>query len=494
LEVVIDLVGFRRHGHNESDEPAFTQPLLYKRIRERRPTREHYLDRLVQLEIVTREQGEALVAEARARLDQEYEAARAADYAKPAEPRSEVWKRFAGGADASVPDADTRVAKARLAELLAATAKLPAGFKPHAKIERFLEGRLEMALGRKALDWSAGEALALATLATEGVRVRLSGQDSERGTFTHRHAVLHDAETGREHGTLAALSADQAPVEIVNSPLSEVGTVGFEYGFSTEMPDALVLWEAQFGDFGNAAQVIFDQFLASGEDKWKHLSGLVLLLPHGFEGQGPEHSSARLERYLQACANDNLQVCQPTTPAQLFHVLRRQALRTLRKPLVVMTPKSLLRHPRAVSPLDELAAGRFRRVLPDELPAETAKGKKAKAERVLLCSGKVYFDLVEEREKRGLATPILRLEQLYPLTADDLLAALAPHGAGTPVTWVQEEPENMGAWRFLQARFGPSIGGKHPLSAVTRPEAASPATGSLAAHQLEQAELLARAL
>ncbi|MFO1008549.1 MAG: 2-oxoglutarate dehydrogenase E1 component [Planctomycetota bacterium] len=488
-EVVIDLVGYRRHGHNEADEPAFTQPLLYDEVRKTKPTRERYLDKLVQMELVTREQGEAILEAVRARYDAEYEAARAADYAKPAEPKLDAWKGFAGGADAATPELDTGVARAKLEELLVATTKLPQGFQPHAKIERFLEARLEMAQGKKPLDWSAGEGLAFATLAVEGTRVRLTGQDCERGTFTHRHAVLHDPRTGREHATLAHLAANQAPVEIVNSPLSEAGVMAFEYGFSLDFPEALVLWEAQFGDFVNAAQVIWDQFLSSAEDKWKHLSGLGLLLPHAFEGQGPEHSSARLERFLASCANDNVQVCYPTTPAQMFHLLRRQAKRTLRKPLVVMTPKSLLRHARATSKLDELASGRFQRVIADTHPTP----KTGKVERVLLCTGKVYYDLEEAREKRGSDTPILRVEQLYPLAKDELMNALARYADGAKVVWVQEEPENMGAWRHVQARFGAAIAARFALSCVARPEAASPATGSLNAHKTEQAELVERA-
>jgi len=489
-EVIVDLLGFRRHGHNEADEPAFTQPLLYKLVRATRPSRESYLDRLVQMELVTREQGEAFASAARARLDADFDASRAAGYVKPSEPKAAAWSKYQGGPDAGVAEADTGVKRERLAELLTQQTRLPDGFKPHPKVERWLEARAEMALGKKALDWAAGEALAWSSLLTEGLRVRLTGQDTERGTFTHRHTVLHDAETGREHMPLGALAKDQAPIEIVNSPLSEAAIVGFEYGFSLDWPDALVMWEAQFGDFANGAQVAFDQFLAAGEDKWKLCSGLVLLLPHAYEGQGPEHSSARLERFLQACAHDNIQVVYPTTPAQLFHLMRRQALRPIRKPLVVLSPKSLLRHPRATSTLEECARGRFQRVLPDtqSLPAGS------KPERVLLCSGKVYFDLEEEREKLKLTTPILRVEQLYPLTTEQLLAALAPYPAGTPVVWVQEEPENMGAWRFLQARLGSSIGDRHPLRAVTRPEGASPASGSLSSHKTEQAELLARAL
>jgi 2-oxoglutarate dehydrogenase E1 component len=346
-----------------------------------------------------------------------------------------------------------------------------------------------MAAGAVPLDWSAAEALALATLATQGLRVRLSGQDSQRGTFSHRHAVIHDVVTDETYCSLEHLAPDQAPVEIYNSPLSEAGVLGFEYGYSLDCPDGLVMWEAQFGDFVNAAQVVIDQFICSAEDKWNRLSGLVMLLPHGFEGQGPEHSSARLERFLSLCAKDNMQVVQPTTPAQMFHCLRRQVLRVWRKPLVVMTPKSLLRHPGCVSAMDELVKGSFQRVISD------ASGTPARdIRRILLCSGKVAYELEKRRQELGRTdVAVVRVEQLYPLPRAALERVLAGHAAGTPVVWVQEEPENMGAWRFLRIHFGEKLFDKFPFSGVCRQSAASPATGSKKSHDMEQNELLAAA-
>jgi 2-oxoglutarate dehydrogenase E1 component len=352
------------------------------------------------------------------------------------------------------------------------------------------------------IDWSAAEALALASLATEGVRIRLTGQDTARGTFSQRHAVLYDQENGDAFIPLQHLTNDQALVEIVNSPLSEAGALGYEYGYSLDSPDRLVLWEAQFGDFVNAAQVILDQFLSSAEDKWRRLSGLVLLLPHGFEGMGPEHSSARLERFLALAAEDNIQIVQPTTPAQYFHVLRRQALRRWRKPLIVFTPKSLLRHPKAVSKLDDFAGSRFQRVLPNTSQVSSDQGPNLKLEtenskvrrRVLLCTGKVYYELAAYREEnRRDEVSIVRLEQLYPLRRELLERALKSCPSGTPVFWIQEEPANMGAWRYLHDRFGKKLLGRFPFALVSRFESASPATGSPSAHKLEQAQVIARA-
>jgi 2-oxoglutarate dehydrogenase E1 component len=364
---------------------------------------------------------------------------------------------------------------------------LPPDFHPHPKIKKILESRRQMAAGEQPLDWSAAEALAFASLSAEGVRVRLSGQDSARGTFSQRHAVLYDYETGQALTPLQHLGGSQGPVDIINSPLSEAGVLGFDYGYSLDCPDGLICWEAQFGDFCNAAQVIIDQFIASAEDKWDRLSGLVLLLPHGFEGQGPEHSSARLERFLALAAQDNIQIVCPTTPAQYFHCLRRQVLRHWRKPLVVMTPKSLLRHPRAVSTLKECAGGKFERLLIDALPAKNVR-------RVLLCTGKIYYELLQQRETvKREDVAILRLEQLYPFPETALRTALAQYPDGTQTLWVQEEPENMGAWRFLRARFGESLFGKYPFGGIRRPPSPSPATGSARIHKKDQKYLVAQA-
>ncbi|MCC6406499.1 MAG: 2-oxoglutarate dehydrogenase E1 component, partial [Planctomycetes bacterium] len=348
-DVVIDVWGYRRRGHNEGDEPSFTDPQLYAAITRRKNSREGYLEHLLSLGEVKRAEADEIVERRRAALETELSAARSAEYVYVKDPLGAVWNTYTGGPDAAAPDVATAVPREKLAELLNRLAHAPKGFKVHPKLERWLEARAEMARGERELDWAAAEALAFATLALEGRRVRLTGQDSERGTFSHRHAVLHDYESGTRWMPLAALAPEQAPVEIHNSSLSETGVLGFEYGYSLDFPEALVLWEAQFGDFVNVAQPIIDQFIVSAEDKWDRLSGLVMLLPHGFEGQGPEHSSARLERFLTQAAEDNIQVANCTTPAQYFHLLRRQALRAWRKPLVVMTPKSLLRHPRATS-------------------------------------------------------------------------------------------------------------------------------------------------
>ena len=331
--------------------------------------------------------------------------------------------------------------------------------------------------------------MALASLAVQGLRIRLSGQDSQRGTFSHRHSVIHDVVTDDTFCPLEHVSREQAPVEIYNSPLSEAGVLGFEYGYSLDCPDGLVMWEAQFGDFVNAAQVVIDQFIVSAEDKWNRLSGIVMLLPHGFEGMGPEHSSARLERFLMLAAKDNIQIVTPTTPAQIFHCLRRQVLRVWRKPLVVMTPKSLLRHPACTSTLDELVDGTFERVLSDTSGVEPRDVR-----RILLCSGKVAYELEKRREEEGRRdVAIVRVEQLYPLPRRALEEALGSYTAGTPAVWVQEEPENMGAWRFFRIHFGDRLLDRFPFSGVCRQSAASPATGSKRSHDLEQRELLTAA-
>ena len=483
-DVVIDMYAYRRHGHNESDEPAFTQPVMYGKIKRRPSVRESYRDHLLELGEVTRDEAERIVEERRLHLEQELSVARSGEFQLQYSTLEGVWKAYLGGSDEDVPDVDTGITEQDARAWLERLTEVPDAFRLNSKIRRALETRRTMAKGEAPLDWAAGEALAFASLVADGVKVRFTGQDSERGTFSHRHAVFHDTEDGHEFVPLSAIARDPKTFEIHNSPLSEAAVLGFEYGYSLDTPDGLVLWEAQFGDFVNSAQVIIDQFLASAEDKWKRLSGLVLLLPHGFEGQGPEHSSARLERFLQLCAEDNLQVAYPTTPAQYIHLLRRQSVRPLRKPLIVMTPKSLLRHPRAVSDLGDVTEGRFRRVLPDETVDP------AGVRRVLLTSGKMYYDLAlarEEKERDDVA--IVRLEQLYPLRMSAIEGALAAYPAAAPVVWVQEEPENMGALRFLRVQWGDRLFGRS-VRYVSRRASASPATGSGAAHRLEQAELV----
>ena len=485
-DVVIDMYCYRRRGHNEGDEPALTQPLLYRAIESNDPVGDNYLEQLLLLGEITTDEAAQIGQQRRALLEQELELARSEEYVPAPERRDGIWTSYLGTEGAAEEGVETGLDPAHLAPLLANQTHLPANFHPHPKIERWLNLRREMAEGKRGLDWSAGEALAFASLAVAGTRLRLTGQDSARGTFSQRHAVLHDVNDGHTYTPLQHLAAEQAPVEICNSPLSEAGVLGFEYGYSLDCPDGLVMWEAQYGDFCNAAQVIIDQFIVSAEQKWRRQSGIVLLLPHGLEGQGPEHSSARLERFLELAADHNIQIVQPTTPAQYFHVLRRQVLRRGRQPLVVMTPKSLLRNPAAVSPLADFARPEFADILPD------GRGNAAPpASRVLLCSGKVYYDLVRRREELHREdVAVLRIEQLYPLPSEVLQSALAAYADGTPVIWVQEEPENMGAWRYLRVAWGASLFGRLPFSGIFRPASSSPATGSGASHKREQDRIL----
>ncbi|MBN8726752.1 MAG: 2-oxoglutarate dehydrogenase E1 component [Xanthomonadales bacterium] len=484
-DVVIDLVCYRRHGHNEADEPSATQPLMYKIIRERPPARELYARQLVADGVIAEGEGERLVEAYRARLEAgtpiaELDPDFRDDFAVD-------WGRHVG--KSLQQPVDTGVPMQRLGELDEKILTLPAGVVLHPRVAKIYEDRRKMAAGEHGLDWGFAENLAYASLIADGYNLRLVGQDSGRGTFFHRHAVLHDQQSGGEYFPLATIRPD-ANVTIIDSLLSEEAVMAFEYGYSTAEPGTLVLWEAQFGDFANGAQVVIDQFISSGEAKWDRLSGLVLLLPHGYEGQGPEHSSARLERFLQLCALDNMQVCAPTTPAQMFHLLRRQMLRDARKPLVVMTPKSLLRHKLAVSMLDDLAGGRFELVIPDT----TAKDP-ARVERVVLCSGKVYYDLVEYATKNDIHdVAIVRVEQLYPFPRPEVSAELARFGAVKEVIWCQEEPMNQGAWyqirHHLQAVTGPQL----PLAYAGRARSPAPAAGHLSTHQVEQAALVEQAL
>jgi len=485
-DVVIDMYSYRRYGHNEGDEPAFTQPLLYDAIRKRKSTRQGYLEHLLKLGEVTRKEADEIADEARRILDDELAAARSEEYVHASEKRGQVWLGYFGGPETADHSVYTGISKERVLDLMDGLVRLPEDFHPHKKIVKGYQLRREMGQGERPFDWGAAELLAFASLVTEGIRVRMTGQDSERGTFTQRHSVVHDIRNGARYMPLANLAEDQAPVSIINSPLSEAGVLGFEYGYSLDMPDGLVLWEAQFGDFVNAAQVIIDQFIISAEDKWRRFSGLVLLLPHGFEGMGPEHSSARLERWLSLCAEDNIQVVNLTTPAQHFHALRRQVLSPWRKPLIAMSPKSLLRHPQAVSEIGDFIRGHFQPIMPDEI-----RPLDRDVSRVLICSGKIYYDLAEARKRRGRDdVAILRFEQLYPLSDDTVLDALCPYPEETPVFWVQDEPANMGAWPHYRARFLDRILDRWPLAGITRPESASPATGSAAAHRVEQGILL----
>ena len=488
-DVVIDMYCYRRLGHNEGDEPSFTQPLMYQAIGNKKNIREIYLERLLSLRRVTSEEAADMEAVRVQRLERELAAARDENHVPVREELQGIWAGYQGGLEPTAEELKTGIEIPRLTHLLEAQTQLPDDFHPHPKIARAMEARRKMAVGELPLDWSAAESLAFASLATEGIPVRLSGQDSGRGTFSHRHAVLRDYQTGQKYVPLQHLGRNQASFEIYDSPLSEAGVLGFEYGYSLDCPDGLTLWEAQFGDFSNAAQVIVDQFITTAEEKWRRLSGLVMLLPHGFEGMGPEHSSARLERFLQLGARHNIQVIYPTTPAQYFHGLRRQALRKWRKPLIVMTPKSLLRHPKSVSPREEFSKGSFLRVIADSGPA-----RRRSVKRILLCSGKIYFDLEHKRQELGRDdVTIIRLEQLYPFPEKPLQSLLAEYPAATPLTWVQEEPENMGAWWYLNLRFNQRVLGNRPVSVVARAPAASPATGSATRHKEQQQLLLNQA-
>jgi len=488
-DVVIDMYCFRRWGHSEGDEPAFTQPRMYQAIEQRPTVRESYLNHLLQLGKVTRADADEIARLRQETLEHELSLARSDDYVHTPGTLESMWQGYLGQDERFVEDVPTGVDRDQLVQYLERLATVPDSFHLHQKLRRVMNQRRAIAAGTEPLDWAGAELLALASVAAEGYRVRLSGQDSQRGTFSHRHAVLHDTQDGHTFTPLQHIGPDQAPVEIINSPLSEAGVLGFEYGYSLVFPDALVIWEAQFGDFVNAAQVIVDQFVASAEDKWWHLSGLVMLLPHGFEGQGPEHSSARLERFLLLAAEDNMQIVMPSTPAQYFHVLRRQAVRRWRKPLVVLTPKSLLRHPAVISALDDCSQGRLQRVLPDP------KQSGGKVARILMCSGKIYYELLEARNKRQRGDiALVRLEQFYPFPEAELAAVLKAYPEGTPVYWVQEEPENMGAWPFLRFRYGNNLLGKWAFQRISRPQSASPATGSSGAHRLEQQELIDQAM
>jgi 2-oxoglutarate dehydrogenase E1 component len=480
-DVVIDMVCYRRHGHNEADEPAFTQPLLYQKISRKEATGEIYGRKLIAEGTITEDEREAIRKEYTDALEASLEKAKKKTSKKP-NPQA----RFEG-ANVSVQPGfhfdpvDTHASREHIEATIRGLTHVPDGFNINNKIKRLLDTRMKALTENHPVDWGFAEALAFGTLMLEGTPVRLSGQDSERGTFSHRHAVLYDYKTNARHVPLLHLGEKQAQFCVYNSSLSEAAILGFDYGYSLDYEDMLCIWEAQFGDFANGAQVIIDQFISSGESKWQRASDIVLLLPHGHEGQGPEHSSARLERFLQLCAEDNIQVCNLTTSAQYFHALRRQMKRDFKKPLVIMAPKSLLRNPAAASPLDDLTGGSFHEILDDAAAPK-------KPARLVLCSGKIYYDLCEWRDTHKIAdTAIVRIEQLHPLHSDRLAAIAAGHRKASLV-WCQEESQNNGAWSFIAPRLE-EIFGRKPAYAG-RDASASPAVGSLALHKIEQAALL----
>jgi 2-oxoglutarate dehydrogenase E1 component len=494
-DIVLDIVCYRRHGHNEGDEPAFTQPIMYRAIRDRRTSRTLYAEQLAAEGVVSAGDSQAMADSFFETLEQSYQAAQSYKVNK-ADWLEGRWSglKQSDQEEERIDDA-TAVPNAALLQIGRALSTPPADFDLNPKIIRLLDQKRQMFDTGEGIDWATGEALGFGSLLLDGNRVRLSGEDCQRGTFSQRHAVLIDQTTQNEYIPLNNIAAGQAQIEIYNSLLSEAGVLGFEYGYTLADPQTLVLWEAQFGDFANGAQVIIDQFLASGETKWLRMSGLTLLLPHGYEGQGPEHSSARLERYLQLCAERNMTVCNLTTPANYFHALRRQLKRNFRKPLIIMTPKSLLRHKLAVSNLAEFSEGSFFKTVITEIDAIDAA---AEVKRVVLCTGKVYYELLAERRQRGIKNvAILRLEQIYPFPVVTLPKLLAPYG-NAEIVWCQEEPENMGAWRFVDRRIETMLGklggvARRPVY-VGRVEAASPATGLARVHASEQAALVGRAL
>jgi 2-oxoglutarate dehydrogenase E1 component len=474
-DVVLEIVCYRRHGHNEGDDPSFTQPLLYAKIDPRPTVDAVYAERLAAAGV----DPEKIEESARAIGDQ-LEQALGQSAGRQDTGYQSKWQGMQR--EAGTVEVSTGIKEALLLDLARRISAIPPAFHPHPKIAKLLDKRREAVEQDSGIDWGTAEALAFASLLQEGIPVRLSGQDSRRGTFNQRHSFLVDHQSGQLHVPLAFVAAGQAPIQICDSMLSEAAVLGFEYGYSLEMPGGLTLWEAQFGDFANGAQVIIDQFIASSQTKWDRASGLVLLLPHGFEGNGAEHSSARIERFLQLCAADNLQVVYPSTPAQLFHLLRRQVKLPYRRPLIVFTPKSLLRHPACVSRRAEFCFGGFQEILPAATAAKEVS-------TLLLCSGKIYYELLERQQKEERPdVAIVRIEQLYPLRNDPLVSACAPYRAARRLAWVQEEPHNNGAWPWLRPQLTALLG--REVEYIGRPAAAAPAVGSHHLHQQEQEEIL----
>lgn len=485
-DVVIDLVCYRRRGHNEADEPSGTQPIMYQQITKQRTTRELYADRLTQGGVLDAERVQAKVDEYRNALDNGLHVVKSL----VKEPNKELfvdWRPYLG--HAWTARHDTRFDLKTLQELSAKLLEIPEGFVVQRQVSKIYEDRQKMQAGGLPINWGYAETMAYATLAFEGHPIRMTGQDIGRGTFSHRHAVLHNQKDAGTYIPLQNLYKGQPRFDLYDSFLSEEAVLAFEYGYSTTTPEALVIWEAQFGDFANGAQVVIDQFITSGEHKWGRLCGLTMLLPHGYEGQGPEHSSARLERYLQLCAEHNIQVAVPTTPAQIYHLLRRQVIRPLRKPLIVLTPKSLLRHKLAVSTLEDLAEGSFQTVIPEIDALDPSK-----VERIVLCSGKVYYDLLEKRRAEGRDDiAVVRIEQLYPFPEDDLNEVLAPYTNLKHIVWCQEEPMNQGAWYCSQHHMRRIVGNHNKalvLEYAGRDASAAPACGYASMHAEQQEKLL----
>jgi 2-oxoglutarate dehydrogenase E1 component len=484
-DVVIDLICYRRHGHNEADEPSATQPVMYKKIKKHPTPRQLYADKLNAENSLNKARTDELTAYYRKLLD---EGQCAVEQWRPMTEHSVDWSPYIG--HDWDDDYDKEISLKKLKELASKISTIPDDFPVHNRVNKIYDDRVKMASGEKLLDWGMAENLAYAAIVDLGKRVRLTGQDSGRGTFFHRHAVLHNQDDASCHLPLQHIREGQGPFNVNDSVLSEVSVLAFEYGYTTAEPSGLTLWEAQFGDFANCAQVVFDQFISSGEQKWGRLCGLTMLLPHGYEGQGPEHSSARLERFLQLCADHNMQVCVPTTPAQVFNMLRRQVVRPMRRPLVVMSPKSLLRHPMAVSSLEELSTGIFHNVIGevDELDADSV-------ERVVFCSGKVYYELLDQRRKNEQTNvAIIRIEQLYPFPEDELKVEIAKYQHVKQFVWCQEEPQNQGAWYCSQHHFRAAIPEKGYLTYAGRNASAAPAVGYMSVHVKEQQALVYDAL
>ena len=479
-DVFIDLVCYRKYGHNEGDDPTFTNPVLYSKIKNHPSPYKIYKEKLVNANAVAEDEAKGLEDEYHQELSEAFEKSREAETTAKPDMFGGAWKDYERDAD---EEPETAISKDLAAEVGDCFTAYPDGFEPHKKVHKGMEKRQKMLKGDEKLDWGAAEVTAYASLLKEGYEVRISGQDVRRGTFSHRHAALWDTNTGETYMPISKFSQSETSLQVWNSCLSELAVVGFEFGYSLASPKTLTVWEAQFGDFSNGAQIMIDQFISSSEQKWNRMSGLVMLLPHGYEGQGPEHSSCRPERYLQLCGEDNMTVANCTTPSQIFHLLRRQVLRKMRKPLIVFTPKSLLRHPMATSPLDALTSGKFEHVI-DDVDAKAENVKK-----VMFCSGKIYYDLLSEKlAKDHDDTAIVRVEQLYPCPVEKVKELLGKYKNAEKLFWVQEEPKNQGAWTFIRENLSDML--EKPLACISRPASASPAVGSLKRHTKEQKDLV----